>query len=84
MGDFLTGTDIICSRCGKSATILASAGTLCKECWLEVRLENRKRRQKESLDKCFQFQYGSKPKFTDEELKIVNEIMCELKDKNML
>ena len=71
--------EITCSRCGRVATITAIDCTLCIDCWREVRLENRKKRQKESLDKCFA--YKSRYKMTEREAAIVNDIMIELEKR---
>jgi len=72
--------EITCSRCGKVSTITAAEGTLCLECWRAVRIENRKKKQQDSLDKCFSYQ--ARYKMTEREAAIINEIMIELEKSN--
>ena len=72
--------DIICKRCGKKARITAEDGLLCLKCWRLTRVENRKIRDKVSLDKCFS--YMPAKKITDREAKIICEVMEELQLKH--
>jgi len=77
----LVDTDIICIRCKKPARIQAADGKLCIDCWRLTRKENRATRQKESLNRCFQ--YRSPSKITGREAEIINEIMIELEAKSL-
>jgi len=72
--------DIICKRCGKKARITAEDGLLCLKCWRLTRQENRKARNKVSLDKCFS--YLTTKKVTEHEAKLINEVMEELEAKH--
>lgn len=72
--------NIICKRCGKKARITAEDGLLCLKCWRLTRVENRKIRNKNALDKCFS--YMNTKKVTDKEAKIICEVMEELELKH--
>ena len=77
---FISKTNIICKRCGKAATIQSEKGSLCLICWREVRKENRLAKQQDALAKCFS--YRIQPKLTGREAEIINDIMCELENRN--
>jgi hypothetical protein len=75
----LSEYDIVCKRCGKKARITAEEGLLCLLCWRLTRKENKEIRLQNSLDKCFS--YMNTDKVSDEEARIISEVMIELKSK---
>lgn len=77
----MSAHDIVCSRCGKTASITADEGKLCIDCWRARRAENRKIREDDSLNTCFS--YKTKAKVTKKEAEIINSVMEELEKKGL-
>jgi len=75
-------TEIICTKCGKAATITAKVGDLCLDCWRKRRKDKKNARNKETLNDCLS--YKSKAKVSDKEAKLINEVMLELKASGKL
>ena len=69
-------TDIICARCGKAARIQAAEGTVCINCWRELRAEKREAKTKDNLNHCLG--YKGNTKISEAEAKIINQVMKEL------
>lgn len=68
--------EIVCEKCGKTATITAKKGALCYSCWKENRNCARKIRMTNNLNDCFAY-VGSR-KISGKEAKIINEVMEEI------